>query len=77
MATINAMVSPLASAKYVAGALPTQFEPVVNAIANASAWQIFFTLLAAAVVYDQRTLSPLPPVFFPPVSCSRSSGMLG
>ncbi|CAK7198787.1 RNA polymerase C-22 sterol desaturase [Sporothrix eucalyptigena] len=55
METTNAtsFASPLANAKYVASALPAQFEPVINAIANASIWQILLTLLAAAVLYDQ------------------------
>ncbi|KIH88936.1 C-22 sterol desaturase [Sporothrix brasiliensis 5110] len=55
METTNAtsFASPLANAKYVAGALPVQFEPVINAIANASIWQILLGLLVTAVLYDQ------------------------
>lgn len=55
METTNAtsFASPLANAKYVASALPAQLEPVISAIVNASMWQIFLTLLAAAVLYDQ------------------------
>lgn len=55
METTNAtsFASPLANAKYVASALPVQLEPVINAIANASIWQILLTLLVTAVLYDQ------------------------
>ncbi|KAL1899082.1 RNA polymerase C-22 sterol desaturase [Sporothrix stenoceras] len=55
METVNAtsFASPLAHAKYVASALPAQLEPVINAIANASIWQILLALLVTAVLYDQ------------------------
>lgn len=50
----TAFASPLVNAKHaVTSALPPQLEPIVNAIANASAWQIVLTLFLAAVVYDQ------------------------
>ena len=59
METTNAtsFASPLANAKYVASALPAQLEPVINAIANASIWQILLTLLVTAVLYDQSEFS--------------------
>lgn len=50
----TAFASPLATAKGAfSSALPLQLEPIVNAIANASAWQIALTVFLAAVVYDQ------------------------
>ena len=55
----TAFASPLVNAKHaVTSALPPQLEPVVNAIANASAWQIVLTLFLAAVVYDQSMSDP-------------------
>lgn len=55
MATVNgtSFASPLATAKYVAGAFPAQLEPVIQALSQTSIWAILLTVLAVAVAYDQ------------------------
>jgi hypothetical protein len=45
--------SPLASVKLAAAYVPSHLEYVFQTISNASGWQIFFTVLALCVVYDQ------------------------
>lgn len=61
MATVNgtSFASPLATAKYVAGAFPAQLEPVIQALSQTSIWAILLTVLAVAVAYDQSRQSPL------------------
>ena len=49
----TAFTSPLASLKYGTVNVPPQVEYVVDAIAQASAWQIFFTIFGLLVAYDQ------------------------
>lgn len=46
--------SPLASVNHGPINVPPQVEYVVDAISNISFWTAFWTLLALAVLYDQR-----------------------
>jgi len=50
----TAFTSPLASVGIGAVNVPPQLEYVVELVSNASGWTIFWSLLALAVVYDQR-----------------------
>jgi len=49
----TSFTSPLASVKYGAVNFPPQFESVVEAVAQASAWTVLFTILGLFVAYDQ------------------------
>ncbi|KAF6843096.1 cytochrome p450 61 [Colletotrichum musicola] len=49
----TAFTSVLANAKLGNINVPPQIDYVIERVANASAWTIFFTLLAVAVAYDQ------------------------
>lgn len=57
MENITAFTSPLASANYGAINVPPQVELVVDALSRVSFWTVLWTVLALAVVYDQRTLA--------------------
>ena len=50
----------VATARDAAGTLPSQLEPVLQALLGASIWNVLFTLLAIAVVYDQCMRCPSP-----------------
>ncbi|KAK4211684.1 cytochrome P450 61 [Rhypophila decipiens] len=49
----TSFTSPLASVKYGAVNFPSQLEYVVEAISQASAWSVLFTILGLLVAYDQ------------------------
>ncbi|KAK7423757.1 RNA polymerase C-22 sterol desaturase [Neonectria magnoliae] len=51
--TASGFTSVLANAKYPSVNIPPQLDYVVDAISNAGAWTITFTLIALCVVYDQ------------------------
>lgn len=57
--SVNAtFTSPLANANF-GGNVPPQVEFVLDALKGVTFWTGFWTLLALAVVYDQRTLQDL------------------
>lgn len=53
MENATSFTSPLATVKYGAVNVPWQLDYVVDAVSNASGWQIALTILALLVVYDQ------------------------
>ncbi|OIW32146.1 cytochrome P450 61 [Coniochaeta ligniaria NRRL 30616] len=53
MENATSFTSPLASVKYAAVNVPWQVDYVVDAVSNASTWQIVLTILALLVAYDQ------------------------
>lgn len=61
MENTTGFTSPLASVNYGAINVPPQVELVVDALSRVSFWTVFWTLLALAVVYDQRML-PQPEI---------------
>lgn len=54
MDNATAFTSPLASVNSGAINVSPQVELVLDAISRMSFWTVFWTLLALAVVYDQR-----------------------
>lgn len=57
---ITGFASPLASVNYGSINVPPQIEYVVDALSRISFWTVFWTILAIAVVYDQRKFLPKP-----------------
>ncbi len=53
MENATSYTSPLATVKYGAVNVPWQLDYVVDAVSNASGWQIALTILALLVAYDQ------------------------
>ncbi len=49
----TSFASPLATVKFGTVSVPQPLEYVVDSIAQASGWQLFFAVLAVAVAYDQ------------------------
>ena len=52
-ANVTSFSTLVVQARDVAGHIPSQLESVLQAVLGASIWNILFTLLAMAVVYDQ------------------------
>lgn len=50
----TSFTSPLASVNYGSINVPPQVEYVVDALSHVTFWTVFWTVLALAVVYDQR-----------------------
>jgi hypothetical protein len=57
MENATSFASPLATVKQGAVNVPWQLDYVVDAVSNASAWQIVLTILALLVAYDQCEFS--------------------
>ena len=57
MNNATTFTSPLATIKYGAVNVPWQVDYVVDAVSNASGWQIVLAILALLVAYDQCMLS--------------------
>ena len=55
MENATSFTSPLATVRGAAANVPWQLDYVVDAVSNASGWQIVLTILALLVAYDQCT----------------------
>lgn len=59
MSINTSFTSPLANA-HLGGNVPPPVDYVLDALKGVTFWTGFWTLLALAIVYDQRTLGKLP-----------------